>query len=70
MIFQSLVMILPRFFNLWQKFKNLRLCFVAMNMMNKCASFHKDSPRGKKIKLNLPSAIELSETADFVYNFV
>ena len=39
-------------------------------MMNKCAKFHKDSPSGKKVKLNLPRAIELSETADFVYNFV
>ena len=39
-------------------------------MMNKCAKFHKDSPSGKKVKLNLPSAIELSEAADFVYNFV
>ena len=26
--------------------------------------------RVKKVKFNLPSAIELSETADFVYNFV
>ena len=41
-----------------------------MNMMNKCAKFHKDSPNGKKVKFNLSSAIELSETADFVYNFV
>ena len=41
-----------------------------MNMMNKCAKFHKDSPSGKKVKLNLPSAIELSEMAVFVYNFV
>ena len=41
-----------------------------MNMMNKCAKFHKDSPSGKKVKLNLPSAIELSETAGLVYNFV
>ena len=41
-----------------------------MNMMNKCAKFHKDSPSGKKVKLNLQSVIELSETADFVYNFV
>ena len=40
-----------------------------MNMMNKCARFHKDSPSEKKVKLNLPSAIELSETAVFVYNF-
>ena len=37
-----------------------------MNMMNKCAKFHKDSPSDKKNKLNLPSAIELSETAFFV----
>ena len=41
-----------------------------MGMMNKCAKFYKDSPSGKKFKFNLPSAIELSETADFVYNFV
>ena len=41
-----------------------------MNMMNKCAKFHKDSPSGKKLKFNLPSAIELSETTDLVYNFV
>ena len=38
--------------------------------MNKCAKFDKDSPSGTKVKFNLPSAIELSETADFVYNFV
>ena len=59
MIFQSLVMILPRFFD-----------FGAMNMMNKCAKFHKDSPSGKKVKFKLAKAIELSETAVFVYNFV
>ena len=41
-----------------------------MNMMNKCAKLHKDSPSDKEVKLNLPSAIELSEMADFVYNFV
>ena len=41
-----------------------------MNMMNKCAKFHKDSPSGEKVKLNLARAIELSETAVFVYNFV
>ena len=43
-----------------------------MNMMNKCAKFHKDSPSSKKVKLNLlsSSAIEFSETADFVFNFV
>ena len=40
-------------------------------MMNKCAKFHKDSFKAvKKVKFNLPSAIELSETADFVYIFV
>ena len=36
-----------------------------MNMMNKRAKFHKDSPSDKKVKFNLPSAIELSKTADF-----
>ena len=42
-----------------------------MNMMNKCAKFHKDSQSGKKVKLfNLPSEIEFSETANFVYNLV
>ena len=39
-------------------------------MINKCAKFHRDSPRGKKVKFNLARAIELSETAVFVYNFV
>ena len=39
-------------------------------MMNKYAKFHTDSPSDKKVKINLPSAIELSETAHFVYNFV
>ena len=34
-------------------------------MMNKCAKFHNDCPGGKKVTFNLPSAIELSETADF-----
>ena len=34
-----------------------------MNMMNKCAKFHKDSPSGKKVKFNLARAIELWETA-------
>ena len=38
--------------------------------MNKWAKFHKDSPSDKKVNFNLPSAIELSETAVFVYNFV
>ena len=76
MIFQSLVMILPRFSTLKdhnyvprKKLKTLRQYFVAMNMMNKCAKFHKGSPSDKKVKFNLPSVIELSETADFVYNF-
>ena len=36
-----------------------------MNMMNKCAKFHKDSPSGKKVKFNLARAIELSETGRF-----
>ena len=39
-------------------------------MMNKCAKFEKDGPSGEKIKFILPSAIELSEMADSVYNFV
>ena len=38
--------------------------------MNKCAKFHEDSLKDKIVKFNLPSVIELSETADFVYNFV
>ena len=41
-----------------------------MHMMNKCAKFLKDSQSDKKVKFNLPSAIELSETADLMYNFV
>ena len=41
-----------------------------MNMMNKGAKFHKDSASDKKVKFKFPSAIALSETADFVYNFV
>ena len=42
-----------------------------MNMMNKCTKLHKDNIQAnKKVKFNLPSANELSETADFVYNFV
>ena len=45
--------------SLGKKLKNLRQSFVAMNMMNKCAKFHKDSPTGKKVKFNFPSAIEL-----------
>ena len=53
----------------WANIKS-ETCFVAMNMMNKWAKFHKDSPSDKKLKFHLPSAIELSETADFVYNLV
>ena len=41
-----------------------------MSMLNKCAKFHKDSPSSKKVKFNPARAIELSEMADFVYNFV
>ena len=41
-----------------------------MYMINKFAKFHQDSLSGKKVKFNLASAIELSETANFVYNFV
>ena len=41
-----------------------------MNAMNKCAKFHKDSPSDKKVNFNFASAIELSDTADFVYYFV
>ena len=41
-----------------------------MIMMSKCAKFHKESPSGKKVKFNIAGAIELSETAVFVYNFV
>ena len=49
---------------------HLRHSFVAMDMINKCAKFHEHSKSGKKVKFNLPSAIELSDMADFVYNFV
>ena len=41
-----------------------------MNIMKKCAEFHKYRPSDEKVKFNLPSAIELSETAVFVYNLV
>ena len=41
-----------------------------MNMMNKFAKLHKDRPSGNNVTFDLPSAIELSKTADFVYNFV
>ena len=52
----------------------MRLAFVAMSMMirlmKKCAKFQGGSPRGRTVNFNLASEIELSETADFVYNFV
>ena len=41
-----------------------------MNMIYKCAKFHKDSPSDKKVKFNLLSVIEVLETDDCVYNFV
>ena len=41
-----------------------------MSMMKKCAKLHEDKPSNKKVILNLPRAIELSETGVFVYNFV
>ena len=53
-----------------QKLKNLRQCVVAMDMTNKCAKFHKDNPSGKNVKFNLARAIEHSETAVCVFNFV
>ena len=39
-------------------------------MMNKFAKFHKSSLSSKRDKFNPPSAIDFSEMADFVYNFV
>ena len=61
MIFQSLVMVLPRFSTLkdhnkvlGQKLKTLRQHFVAMNIVNKWAKFHKDSLSGKKVKAGPP----------------
>ena len=39
-------------------------------MINKCTKFYKDSLSGQKVKFNLASAVERSETADFVHNFV
>ena len=53
-----------------EKIKKSEEYFVARNLIDKCGKFHGDSPSGKKVKFNLTSAIELSETADFVYNFV
>ena len=39
-------------------------------MLNKCANFMEIVQAVKKAKLNPVRAIELSETAEFVYNFV
>ena len=36
-------------------------------MMNRCAKFHVDTQSGYRLKFNLASAIEHSETANFVY---
>ena len=63
-LWKTITKSLGKNYNIWGK------GFVAMNMMNTCAKLHKDSPSGKKVKFNLPSVIELSETANFVYNFV
>ena len=57
-------MILSRFFfQLWKtitkslgkNLKNLRQSFVAMDMMNRCTKFHKDSLSGQKIKFKVSS---------------
>ena len=42
---------------------------MARNIMNRCAKFQGDSRKGKKGKFYLASAIEISETVAFVYNF-
>ena len=70
MVFQSLVVILPPYFDFkrpqlspWPKINKFQARFVAGIMMNKCAKCHGDSQGGKKVKFNLTSAIELSETA-------
>ena len=81
MVFQNVATILPPFRlwmtltkslgkneKIWGKFCSHKQFFFVM--MNKCAKFYKDSPSGTKVKFNLARAIELSETADFVYNFV
>ena len=44
---------------------SLRLRCAGSSSHLKGAKFHKDSPSGKKVKLNLARAIELSETAVF-----
>ena len=41
-----------------------------MSMINKCAKFNEDIPSGQKVKINLASAIQILETADFVWHFV
>ena len=53
MIFQSLVKILPPFFDFerlylspWAKFKKSEATFVAMRMLNKCAKHHGDCSSG------------------------
>ena len=67
MIFQNIVMILPRFFDFERpylspqaKFKKPEATFVAINMLNKCAKFHKDSSNGKKE--NLKAIVPLAQT--------
>ena len=40
-----------------------------MNMMSKCANYHADILSGYRLKFIPVSVIELSETANFVYNF-
>ena len=40
-----------------------------MSIMNTCAKFQEDITSSEKVKINLTSAIELLETADFVCNF-
>ena len=57
--FECLNDIFPR-----QKLKKSEASFVAMNRLNKCAKFHENILSSKKVKFNLPSAIELSKTAD------
>ena len=77
-IFENVVVILPRFcfsnfkdhLSPWKKMKKLRHHFVAMNLMSKCAKFHVASPSECRLKFNPARAIELSEMANFVYNFV
>ena len=55
MIFQSLVTILPRFFDLETKAKPLgkNSKIVAMYMMNKCATFYVNILSGYRLKFNI-----------------